>query len=357
MWGTDEEAGVLSNGANTKIINCKISSTDEECVSASGDNFLIKKTKLKSCSSGCLFSDGANAQILNNKAWICENDPGIEVDGNGSIIKNNEVTGSENECFDVDADNVQVIDNKASGCSTDGFLVNGVSPTVSGNTATAATESGFDVSATTSLMVHNNKATYCNDILFDLDCSSCTGDSEITENVAKHSVEDDDGFEISADGGNILVKLNKALYIQDFGFDIEGAATFSIIKNVVNHVGGDEGESGIDVRSSANGVVKGNKVSNVFGDGYYFSDITGFTISNNTSDMVDDSGFYLTGTSGSNTFDNNTADMSLDYGFYIGSAATNTTVTNNTATTNNTDYCDNGTGTTESGNDFKELCP
>lgn len=336
VWATGADSeGIHVKGANARIVGSRVSLTSSECVLVGADNFFMKQTRVASCSSGCIDVAGASPTLISNSAWICENASGVIIAGANATVRGNKVNGSESDCLDVSGDSPQVIGNDLDGCYDNGIIL---------DASTAMTVTGNSVSSTDGNAV-------------DLTCTGCTGPNTVSKNVISNTIEDDDGFVIDADGPTQILD-NKALYIQDYGFDITGAGPFTIRGNQARDIGGDQGERGFYIHGTNNAVVSANIATNVLGYGFEFNNVGSSTLRGNTVDGCWYDGFVVGGTSAGNTLESNVVRNCLEAGFQLDSGASGTILTSNRTILTNYPYCDQGLGTTLTGNNFTtSACP
>ena len=339
VWASGADvAGINIAGPNARIVGSRVTMTGDDCVQAIAAGFFMQRTRVASCASGCIDVTGAGPTLIGNSAAICESDSGVIVAGPNATIRGNRINGSEGNCLDVSGDSPKIIGNDIDGCFAFGIYVDAATAmTVSGNTVSSTDDDGVD-----------------------LTCNGCTGPNTVAKNVVRNTIEDDDGFVIVADGPTQILN-NRALYIQDYGFTISGAGPFTIRGNQAREIGGDMNETGFLIFDTSNAVVTNNVVTNVLGYGIEFDNVVGSTLRGNRVDGCWASGIRIneSGLSGdNNTVENNVVRNCLEVGFQIEAGVSGTTLTSNRALLTNWQYCDEGTGTTLTGNNFTtSICP
>jgi parallel beta-helix repeat protein len=405
IWGADD-TGITGKGNGIKVRRTTVTQTDSGCINLGGDDILIEDSKIYSCEDdGAVYVggkrsiirrnaisqadgigvevDGDDAQIQSNTIKAV-NDYGVDVVGINARISQNSVLHAEGDGFYVEGTGAQLSQNKVADARDYGFYVLGDNAVLNGNTASniapdPSTDDngvGFYVSGKNA-QVTNNTATLCSDYPFDVEGDSpvvtgnkaswsnngiyvycdknCTG-ARVANNTSEYQYNDSYGIEIDANVAGMVVEGNTARGNADYGFDIEGVGI--VVTRNTAKLNGSEEEAGFYL-SGTGFTIEANLSTTNAGDGFEIYG-SNHVVKNNTAKKNVQDGFYLglTGVSAdANLLEGNKALANGLTGIIVGVDLTNTTVRNNIAQKNRTDYCNEGTGTTETGNTFGTTCP
>jgi parallel beta-helix repeat protein len=317
--GLDDGILVDTTASGTVLRQLSITGSNSDCVSSTGPGTQILKSKLRGCGSVGISITAADALV--SGVSIDGADSGcLEITGNGAVVEQSRCNVSEDDdCFSITGNDAQVSSNRANACDGDGFNVSGDNWRIEKNRANATGDDGFALTCVT--------------------CATAVA----TKNYAKSTPDDSSGFSITSTGA--VIEANRADDITDQGLEVTGNGN-TVRRNVVQRVGGDEGEECIVILGNENEVDR-NSASVCHGNGFA---VTGDdnVLTRNTVSLASESGFQVTSGTG-NLLERNTAKNVNYYAFEIEAGATATELVNDRATgTNRADLCDEGTGTVNS---------
>jgi parallel beta-helix repeat protein len=297
-------------------------------------------------STGILASGGNDGlQLLGNEIRGVRS-TGIVVATSASVVVAGNTVSQTPTAMRIDSSSARVTANKVSGC-VNGIRVVGDGNVVSGNLQGQMDGTGLDVVGINPT-VQGNKLTRGGQAL--INCTACsggavTGNSSVGSNRA--------GFQINADGAGLVVSGNKVTW-SAFGFSVQGTG-IEFVGNSVADTGVTDGSlfGGACIDMLGNGhAVERNVATRCAGSSFVvFADNAVLDANSATSAGV--SGFMVTSNetagvalTGNKAFSSNAA------GFAVTSAAAGTQLNGNVASKNRYGFCDDGIGTTATGNNF-----
>lgn len=314
---------------NTTISGCDIFAPDSSAADVDGNGVSFIGNVVRQTSSTGVDVVGNDVLVERNTFVGIENGDAIEITGNGVDVVRNDITGTDDAGVDVTGDDALVANNRLSG-TYGGIEVSGQRPVVRNNRLTGTVGGGESI---------------------DVSCNTdCTG-AMVFRNRTEDIGDDTESFDIFSDAAGLLVAKNVTRRGIDTGFslNIQGA---TVKKNRVDRIGGD-GEDCYDISGDGNTIHR-NTAHFCMGSGFEISG-AGNTLTANRAIHAGADGFRVTTGSTSTTLTRNRSDHHGLMGFRIqdgGTPATGTTLTNNRGTKSRYDLCDEGVGTTRSGNVF-----
>ena len=322
-------------------------SSDLGCVVTEGEETTVENSIFQSCRFGVTTEIGCSevddVTVRNNLFRGCDQEC-IRICGDDAVVEDNQTFRAEdNACIVVEGDDAEVVGNTVSHCGgedddgeDDGIVVIGDNPLVSWN----------DVS-----IVYGDAIRVRCDPDGTEDTGDCT-DGEVSHNTVNDTLGDNgDGLQVTADppaGAGFAVENNFARRTSEEGIDINGNNIYvrwNTVKDVLgdpstgdcyditgddNHVDDNVadgcGDDGIEASGDRN-EIENNDVEDVFEDGITVGGIDN-DVHDNKVRRVMESAIEVTGGTGNTVDDNNVGDAERH------------------------DLCDEGTGTTTSGNNF-----
>ena len=319
----------LSGNDNTTITRCEIFAPDGSAADIDGDGFEFTRNVVRQTSNEGVNVDGDDAVIERNTFIGIENGDAIEIDGNNTEIVRNNIRGTDEAGIDADGDDILVSKNRLSG-TYGGIEVSGQNPVVTKNRLTGTVGGGesFDISCFT-------------------DCSLAVVSGNRTGDIG----DDTEGYDISASAAGMVIEKNRTTNGIDTGFDlsIDGA---TVSRNRVRGTGGD-GEDCFEIDGDDNEISR-NAAEHCMGNGFWVRGDSN-TLDRNRARRAAEDGFTVATSSTSTTLTKNRSSRNGLTGYRIqdgGSPATGTTLTDNRGSKSRYDLCDEGVGTTRSGNHF-----
>lgn len=315
--------GIGNTIEDSVLIGCGSGGIDND-----GAGLVIRDVRLERIGDDCVVADNAdNAVIEDVEARLCGGDYGFELDGNDIRLENSSVQGAAGEeCLNFSGDRAVVRGNTFSICENENS-VSGAAPIVEKNTIIGPFSSGLRV-----------------------DCESACEDAR----VVKNKVIDAGfrGLRVSADAGEgMLVSGNQVSGAKGEALNISGDVGIVVVKNKVSNSGAGRAE-GIIVAGIGHRLEK-NQVSGQNGDGFLIEGSNITLVKNLAKGNLAD-GFRVASSAGGVIFEGNKAIGNLGLGFQVDAGADTTTFTKNIASKNRTDFCDEGTATTNNAtNKFK----
>jgi len=176
-------------------------------------------------------------------------------------------------------------------------------------------------------------------------------DSLVTGNRVT-GTSDDECYRLDSGGGGLTVQNNKGSDCMDEGMDIRGIGMM-VIGNNISNSGEDHSDPGFEIEGRDH-MLQGNTASKNHGDGFEVeANSQGISLTNNTATQNIHDGFDVRSGADDTSLTGNKATKNDGNGFEVSLDATDTIVQGNNASGNLTsDFCDEGTNTTITGNNF-----
>jgi hypothetical protein len=384
-------AGVaVADGAERAVIRgVRVDGPDRECVAIAGDAATVSGAALRYCGSDAV-RVGADGVVLEKNRLTTVADTGVFVRGAGAVLARNSVTGASGPCARVDGDGMLVDRNRLSLCSGVALDLRGSALRVSKNTVRGADEgvnvtcraipqtcadaarevvpacSAVGTQPDCDLAAQSTGGNGVISCFWNGACSACNLNQEELGNCTDACVptggrcnaslldgnkisETHDGecFVLDASDEGLRAERNAGASCADDGFQIDGVA-IEVIGNAVADCRGDGFEiDGIDhfvADASARGcsgdgfLIEGSAVNVVLQD----------------DDAIDngDDGFDVLEFALGTRIDGALATNNTAGGVEVSLGALNTAVESSRASGNLLDFCDEGSGTTSTGNQF-----
>lgn len=333
--------GIDVGADNVRISNVYIRNTSSDCIEVDGNGAVIEKNTLRACGSDGIDLDGDDAVIArNNISQISDN--GIDVDpGNNALIEKNNLLQTENNGIDVEGDDARVERNRIVQADSDGIEVSGANPQILRNQVSLFADDGVEVD--------------CNDV-----GASCTT-ALIEGNKIKDGVGDSSDYCVEFDGDTdgAVIHKNLGLRCSADGFNIDGEGAVTVTNNRSINAGFNGSDDGFAIDGLGKKTLKNNQARGSSDDGFDIEDgdedpgvdaeheLENNKAIDNSSDGIDvdesADGTVLTGNKVKKNVRNGIALFSDD-----------NVLTGNKSKKNRVgfDFCDEGTGTTTSGDKF-----
>jgi hypothetical protein len=343
------------------ISNVHFNQIDGECIDVLVTNFTAEDNRLENCWHDCIEADGVGITIQNNVATNCDGE-GIEAGGGEIRVEYNRVsTGTSDAGIEVGCGAASCDDDPtrtffagypgSQGCREFNNEMECEEAWLVGRTGAASCFWADD----------HCRGCGLNNELQDICTNTCTDASVCTVrgNFSADST-DDECFLI--EGWGILVEDNEARDCNEEGFRFEGF-DFMVWHNEAHNAGSSDTSDAFAIRGSGH-TVEHNTATESGRDGF---GVAGFdhTLTDNVARDSGEDGFDV-GRADTNptenitvgvTLNSNTATGSNSMGIEVSAHAEDTIVDDNEAKGNRVDYCDEGMGTSASGNDFETTDP
>lgn len=330
---------------DSHLENCE----DDDSISVTGDGARVLRNRASLSGSDAIEVNGNSFVIDGNEIWTASQD-GIEAFGSDGVIRNNVLTNIDDDGIDVDGERNIISNNTVTATGDDGIEADGGGIRVVGNQVTYATDNdnGIDVSGRNPIVTDNTVSQVNDNPAYEVTCFDDCSRALVARNFASDVSDDDEGFDLDASAPGMIVEDNTAIRTSENGFEISGIGII-----VRRNVGLDNGSE----RSSVDSTFR------VLGDSHVLEDnvarrgsTDGFSIvatktilrRNQAIDNGAD-GIQIEGSA--NRLLNNVALRNNGMGIEI-AAGSNNRVLSNRAANNRTDFCDDGTGTVVSDNNF-----
>jgi len=370
----------------TVIRNMRLVASDSHCIYGGGGTSAgpttVRGNEFNACGSDCLRLMGGSwnkVEVSKNKMRQCAG-AGVDIDGDDVIVEKNRLTGMDGAGIYLEGDRAEVVRNRLNLISDEGVFVEGDNALIARNRLTNISDNAVDLIGNGGTVTKNKLTNIADDYAINFEGD----DGEISRNRIKSSesvgisADCHDGSDACADG--IVIERNK---LTDVGFDdyqgidvfaYDGSGGVDIKRNNLRNVGNNgieyEGQAGSgpatiernSVRTAGRGgdecydisgsnladlVIDRNTARDCGGHGFDVNG-TGHVLSNNRVKNVGDSGVNVDGDSVEVTA--NKISGAAENGVEIDSGATGTSVKNNKLKNNRLDICDEGTGSSISGN-------
>ncbi|MBI3795501.1 MAG: right-handed parallel beta-helix repeat-containing protein [Deltaproteobacteria bacterium] len=404
--GTADGIAVASGVTGTRILKVTVIGAEDDCINIRGSHTVVKNSTLRSCSSQLLQVNADDVTIQKNSLSE-SNNRCLAGTGTNIGVVNNDMSTCDGGCVDITGGNAQVAKNHMASCSGNGIRTLGDTPSIVKNTLIGIRDAGIEVTcpappttcdsdpartiftggpgsagchqfngdqnncmqawtigfqgpASCFFNANNNSCSGCGPANANngqctntcTDTNVCNG-GLVSQNIVS-KVTNEECFILSASGTGLLVEQNSGSECEDGGFHIDGTG-ITLRKNTASGNGtfSTSGNSGFEISGTDHVLEQNTAIGNI-GDGFNI-DGTGHTLTKNDAEENAGNGFDVEGDKISLT--KNTAKENAKVGIAVNSPAQNTTVNKNTALDNRTDFCDEGTGTTTSGNMFGTTGP
>lgn len=296
----------------------------------------------------------------------------VNAGADGTTIEKLEMFGPEGDCVQVEADSVRILKNKLYGCDT-GIDVNpgGTNVEISGNLVQMCDSDCINVTANGAVITKNkiiqaedgdgleldgddfviksNRSSLNDDDAYNIACTPCAVGGTVENNYAQGGVGDDSGFQVTATAPGLVLKKNRSENNTDEGFEVFGTGIV-LERNLARYNGGDQAQYGFELNGQDHELIKNTAFFNIQ-DGFRVV-ASGVTLDGNQAKSNIGDGFDIDGSATGVTLINNKAKDNVGIGIEVSSGVLATTLTGNNASGNRTDYCDEGTTTTETNNRF-----
>jgi hypothetical protein len=401
--------GILAPGAaNTAIKGNLMQTCDNGCINVMGDNVVVSANRLfQSEDHGAIQVYGNGAAITSN-VILGSDLHGIYVEGNNAGVQYNKVSDALSGGIVIKGYGSTVKFNTIANAGTEGIWVGtptGNGGTVSSNVVTNA--GGFGVYFVGGNPVASaNRVTHTGDDGLYVNAYESTGPvvSPVTASVnvvagAAGTGVYAKGSEVTADRNQVRDSLDKGLELTCFT-----CAASSVSYNIVANTGQDADGVNLNLAGSGMGTdLLYNTVSRSMGYAYYLSGsgavtatgnkaldqggdapeccfyiaVDNSTFSSNVAARCAENGFYVFGSNNllqanltqsnygngfdivgdNNTLKGNRSQLNAGAGFAVTFGTGNSLTNLNVGGLNRTDFCDDGTGTTQLGNTFTSTAP
>jgi len=389
---------VLPAVQNTSLQALRIEGAGGPCVAGLGAGLSVGRSSLRSCADACLLASGDDARIERNRLLSC-GEHGIRT-GAGAFVARNSVRLAGDHCVSFRGDGATIERNQLSLCDGEGVDGFGSGATLARNqirdsfdgifyecrtvASTCADPArtdfvgGPDSNACRSLSdqpaceaawhIGNGGAASC---FWDgAECRGCGPNNEdggdctntclpagdrCTGVASGNRVTDviGDCLDVFARDSGLVVEGNRLAGCEDEGIELAGVG-IEARGNSVTECGTDDEDHGVVVEEEAEDVlVEGTSVRGCSGDGFNVGEAAlGTTLIGNTAIDNGQDGFDVESGATGTVIDRARAQSNIEGGIEVSSGAVDTSVTGSKATGNALDFCDEGTNTTETGNQF-----
>jgi len=307
--GENDAIEVALGGAGSEIDKVDVFGPENSCIQVFADSVTIRRSRLYGCDTAIdVQSTGTNVTIDRNFIQMCDADcVTVRSGANGAEITNNNISQAE------DGNGLEII--------ADGFLIRG------------------------------NRVSHNDDDGINAHCTPCTN-ALIEKNSIRHTAQFDEHFEVRADAAGLVVRDNKADASSRHGFYIRGVGIVVEGNRVRYHgAGGVPGiELGYGFYVEGDGHTLTNNIASAGADDGFHIEGIGHSLDGNTSSKNAGDGFDVEGEN--IMLDNNKSQDNRGIGIEVSSTAMNTALVDNQMKRNRTDFCDEGTGTTDTGSIF-----
>jgi hypothetical protein len=382
--------GVAEGAERATIRGVRVDGPLDECVAIGGDAATVSGAALRFCGRDAILV-GANDVVLEKNRLTTVADAGIFVRGGGAVLARNSVTGASGPCARVDGDGMLVDRNRLSLCSGVGLDLRGSALRVSRNTLRGLDE-GLDVTCRaipqTCADVAREVVPACSAVGTQPDCDvaaqetggngviscfwngACSAcnlnqeemgncvdaclptpgdrcDASLLDGNKVSETHDGECFVLDAPDEGLRAERNTATGCADDGFQIDGIA-IEVIGNTVADCRGDGFEiDGVD-HFVADGSARG-----CAGDGFRVEG-SAVNVTLVDDDAIDNGGdgFDVLEFALGTRIDGALATNNTAGGVEVSLGAVNTAVEGSRASGNLPDFCDEGSGTTSTGNQF-----
>ena len=382
--GDDHSIEITTGAVGTEITKMTFNSPASDCVYATGTSVgptTIAGNTFMGCDSDCIRLSGTwdAANISKNKMNQC-NGYGIDHDGDDAIIEKNVLNNVDGTGIYLNGDRAEIIGNRLMNTYDEGvYISSGDDALVEGNRMEHISDSGVYVNGDNATINKNQIKNVADDYAIDfsgigaeitknsivgseqsgidVNCNSPCDTGVLIEGNTLTNVGYDDyeGIDVFANPGTAAVDIvkNKLTNVGYRGIDYRagaGASSAMIVNNSIRNAGRG-GDSCMDLADPdlTSFTIEGNSLRNCGEQGMEVSG-TGHTIYKNKINTVGGGGIELGGSSVNVNVDSNTIVGAAENGVEIESGATGAVVQDNTLKKNRLDICDEGTGSTLSGN-------
>lgn len=330
------EDGIRVGGASgvtgVTLRRVEILSSDDRCIeTAAGSSGLrVERSVLRGCNEG-IYAEADGVVIERNRfEQIGSN--GVQIDGANARVERNRFFLTGETCIQTLGNGHQVLRNRGDFCERKGIDQVGNDFVISRNRMSGSESEGVLGS-----------------------CVVCTK-GEVSRNRVSVTGADD-GFDLNADAPGLVAESNRVERSGRAGFNISGVGV-AARSNTANQTGSDpigDVTPACFLLEGANHRLENAKASNCGADGIKVRG-TGHTVVDSQVKGALGDGFDVDDAvpSDGNTLLDNRSQGTLGVGFAVSANVTNTTLTGNKASGNLiADFCDGGTLTSESGNQFE----
>jgi hypothetical protein len=385
--------GVEPGADGVTLRGVRVESAGSACIAAEAENLTVSGASARSCAGGGILAGGSDA-VLDKNRVAATGGAGIRVQGERMALLRNSVTQTGGACARADGDDGLVERNRLSLCGGRGIDVRGSGIRVTRNTVRGS-DIGLDVSCRAVPFACADEARSgvadCADVGSDVacaasfqgsanngviscfwdvtECKACNLNQETLGNctdaclempgercfravVGANKVSETLGgacLVASVQDPGLTIEGNQLALCAGDGVTVEGTGLFAE-RNTVTDCGTDAGAAGFLLQGGGH-TLASNVVRGCSGDG--FQVLTGETTTLDGNQAIGNygDGFDVEGGL-TTTISNAVATNNVEGGIEIDAAATTTVVEGSRASGNLLDFCDEGTGTTSTGNRF-----
>jgi len=330
-----------------EIRNMWISGANGDCINNLADDLTVRNTTFWGCGSSAVESVGSDLVYRSNEARHIGDD-GVEGVGVRGVVERSHFALVDNDAVDYVGDDFMLTNSQFHVIGDDFADIEGDDATLDRNRAEMSDGSNVDGANLTFI---NNRVQYTDDEAINWRCTACAAGGTVSNNRATQTEGDEGAYEFQGDVNGAMIDRNRAERIFDEAYET-GSSTFNLTfeNNRARDVGGDDGEPCYDF-NGMNHVSHRNRAEDCHGPGFEI-DADGWTSTRDQASWMEDSGFQVRNADGV-SIDNARAKDANGAGFEVESGATNTTITNSrTSGSNGQEACDEGTGSTFTGNNF-----
>jgi parallel beta-helix repeat protein len=340
------------------------------------DDFAIRGVTAYDSKNNGIYCNHCDRGVIENCLIDTFTYYGIRIGGEGSAIINNEIKNGGQRGISCDSGKNRIVANNISSFTNAVYGI--LAGSGSGNGSVIANNTIESLSGdVTCIICGATNSSISNNMIRDITASNTDDITAITADGAGSTVTGNSILTLSATGSGEIRGINAGVSTVISSNTIEDIShtgtegIYAIHSTTVDAEINNNSIDSLDINNASNSgeaggiylsngsdrnIVNGNKVSNitltsggVLSYGIYVYDAL-CVVSGNNAYTVDDYGIYILGDN--NTVSGNTA-SGCDTGIETRSSADRTVVTGNRATSNTTDnFDDNGTNTTDSGNDW-----
>jgi hypothetical protein len=360
-------------------------SEDGEAVSVHGDGAIVTSNLIQGSDVSGISIVGNNATVLSNRVSDTFSD-GIGIAGYGSTVKLNTVSSARSDGIYVSTTaggGGTVASNVVTNAGGYGIFVTGGNPVVNANRVSYTTDDGVYVKAYESASLTYSPAGASANVVVGVAGSGVYADgSELTSD--RNQVRDSTGLGMdllcrtcAASSVSYNLVANTGQNSEGISVYLVGSGTGSkVLSNTVSRAMG----YAFFLTGAGAATVTGNKALDQGGDTYeagFYVAISSSTFTSNTALRCSENGFWVVGSNNhlqanivlassgngfdiagsNNTLTGNRSQYSAGAGFAVTGGTGNSLTGLNVGGLNRTDYCDDGTGATQTGNAFTSTAP
>jgi len=317
-----------ATASHSRVANVQLVSPAHDGIAIDAEDVLVERNKVIASGNNGIDVKAARAVIrdstVSGSHGIC-----IQIQGDSAAISDNTIFGSKSgACIQAVGDNVHVDHNRIKSCAGRGIEVRGDAPLVKGNTVSDSQAEGVRVDC-------GRNGT----------CTRGLVSSNVVRDIAENAC-----FDLSAATAGLIARDNSAMHCGAAGFLISGAG-LRLEGNESSDNGLYKTSAGFAVDGTLHSLAK-NMASKNSGDGFVLRG-AGHVLELNWAQGNRGNGYNvkLRETAGAKLSKNAAADNAL-VGFAVRTGTVNAALSGNISTGNGTDYCDAGSGTTETQDAF-----